>query len=766
MDNLIGLTAGDFRIIKLIGRGGMSSVYLAIDSELERNVALKIPHDRFIDNPGFVKRFRREAKAMARLRHPNIVQIYSVGSHGELPFFAMEYVGGACLDKTIRNKGPFTLGVALDYISQIAHAIEYAHRKGVIHRDIKPANILIDPSGRLLVTDFGVSKMMSEEITQDTVGFVGTPQYMSPEQCGQGDLDHRTDIYSMGAVLFEMLTGKPAFSSDSPAAIIKKQLFDMPEFPSGFEEKTPKRVMAIISKMLAKDPGERYPDIRSFLHELEKAQRECEDSAIASSTAKTVSLKMPVKKRAAAAKPRRKGKRRAALALACLLVVCVASLAIAFKRGAGEGVDLDAIKKLIPKATVSAASLPQEAPPATPEPHKTMGHAAAVVEPQWASAVIDSMPPGAEVFLDSQPHGTTPLTLSKVAPGRHMLAMRLKGYPSHSEEVLIEAERPINVFHDFEAAQGAIIPRGSLVIDSEPPGAAVYVNGEKKGVTRLEMPGLRSAEYTIELRLEDYESLQKRITLLPDENLRISLNLVEKPKFGGLGINSHPRGAEVLLNGTKRGQTPLVLSRLQVGEYEIMLRKKGYKPYKQIVVCEEDSTGIIEASLEMTPKFAAMQSAIVGDRHAKLGDLASAAEAYNRALSLDPQSPAYGEKLKRVKRFLLKREIQDLLSSYEFAYDNENAELLASLIDEGNPEFLSDQMTNAESLFREFDNIDMALSEPKLGIKGPQEVFVEFQLSIDADFAETGLSANLLKANRTLTLRRSPETGWKICAIE
>ncbi len=287
-DALLGSTVANFRIESLIGRGGMSTVYLATDRDLERSVALKIPHPRFLDNATFVKRFRREAKAMARLRHPNIVQIYSVGSHDEMPFFAMEYIQGQCLERLIRRKGPLRLGTALDYISQIARAIDYAHKKGVIHRDIKPANVLVDSSGRLLMTDFGVSKLLSEQETQETHGFVGTPQYMSPEQCGQGTLDHRTDIYSMGAVLFEMLTGKPAFSSDSPAEAIKKQLFDMPEFPRELEDKIPERVRSVISKALAKDPENRYPDVRSLLRDLKRLDAEFDQPTIACSTARAL----------------------------------------------------------------------------------------------------------------------------------------------------------------------------------------------------------------------------------------------------------------------------------------------------------------------------------------------------------------------------------------------------------------------------------------------------------------------------------------------
>ena len=800
MDSMIGMTIDNFEVLKVIGRGGMSSVYLASDKDLERNVALKIPHERLIDKPSFVKRFRREAKAMARLRHPNIVQIYSVGAHGEIPFFAMEHVHGENLETIIKKQGPLSIGNAIGYVTQIARAIDYAHKKGVIHRDIKPANILVEPSGRLLVTDFGVSKMLSEEATQDTVGFIGTPQYMSPEQCGQGTLDHRTDIYSLGAVLFEMLTGQAAFSSDSPAEIIKKQLFDMPEFPAEFREKIPDKLQAMISKMLAKDPEQRYPNVRSFLRDVERLDRESDapTQPLSSSTAQTVTLKNPGQLPARKAQRKRRKMRVPALAFACVLVVCAAASLVAVKKSDRFGVNVASLTQTLrsaerPGAIVPGSPRPESVEPtpdamaqpapgesgleAPPEPTLTEpvdpAHFVsvepdpwAVVEPEfeWARMVIDSKPAGADVFVDAELLGVTPLTLSEIMPGKHELAMYLDGYPAYSMETTLEHAAALEVFHDFEAAKEALIPRGSLTIDSEPPGAVVYINGAKRGVTRLDLPDLPAAEYTVTLEMENYQPVRKRIELLPDENLRISLNLVEKPRHGSLTVRSRPEGADVLLNGVYKGTTPLKLAKVPVGEYDVTLKKKGYKAYHQGFACEEESAGAIEATLDMTPKFAATESMIAGDRHIKMGELQQAAAAYDRAISLDSESPVYRRKLNKVRQTMIKREIRDLLSSYKFAYDSEDAELLASLLEDGS--FSSDQVANARSLFREFDNIEMALSNPKVSFKGPREASIELHLSINADFAETGASAELLNARQKLMLRRSPEVGWKICAIE
>jgi tetratricopeptide (TPR) repeat protein/predicted Ser/Thr protein kinase len=787
MDRLIGITIGDFEIREVIGRGGMSSVYLAADKELERDIALKIPHERFLEKSSFVTRFRREAKAMARLRHPNIVQIYSVGNHGEIPFFAMEHVHGNSLEQVIREKGPLKVEKAVKYISQIARAIDYAHKKGVVHRDIKPANILVDSSGRLLVSDFGVSKFLSDEATQDTVGFIGTPQYMSPEQCGQGTLDHRTDIYSMGAVLFEMLTGQAAFSSDSPAEVIKKQLFDMPEFPAEFVDKIPDKLRAIISKMLAKEPEKRYPNVRAFLRDIEKLDRESEEATMALPPDKMAEIRKAARPTALDVKKKSRWRRGLAIACACALVLCATAFLVAFQWGDRVGVDLSPIASLIdglhrsegyaaiseklfraetvePEA-VSPGNKSDSMPPPI-EPKAGLVVSSAAVTPQWAKAVINSVPEGAEVFLDSMPRGVTPLELSEIPPGKHMLAMKLDGYPDYDKEAMLDPEAPLEVLHDFERAKDALIPRGSLTVDSEPSGAAVYINGERRGVTRLELPDLLSADYEIALELDGYRRVRKKVKLLKDENLRVSLSLIPKPKYGGLSIHSDPGRAEVFLNGEYKGATPLLLSKLEVGEYDVTLKKQGYRPYQQNFTCEEDSTRVIKASLEMTPKSAAMESMIAGDRHAQMGELNRAIAAYERAMSLDPDSPVYQQKKIKVTRALLKMEIKSLLSSYELAYDNENADLLGTLLDRSNSEFFSSQVANAENLFREFDNIDMALSDPRVSVKDRGEVSLELHLILNADYGETGVSAELLDANQTMTLRRSPKAGWKICAIE
>ncbi len=259
----------NFHVIELVGRGAMASVYRAFDTELDREVALKMPDPRYVDCDNFKQRFNQEAKAMARLRHRNIVQIYSFGEYKEAPYLAMEYIQGASLSKILADRGRIEIDEALEYILQICDAMECAHEADVVHRDIKPGNILVESSGRVLVADFGISKTMSSDTVDDTLTFIGTPIYMSPEQCGEGVLDKRTDIYSLGVIFYEMIVGHPPFDGATPAEIIKSHLLETPSFPSENGTTLPPNVVKILRKMLSKDPEQRYPDVQTLRRELE-----------------------------------------------------------------------------------------------------------------------------------------------------------------------------------------------------------------------------------------------------------------------------------------------------------------------------------------------------------------------------------------------------------------------------------------------------------------------------------------------------------------
>ncbi len=262
-----------YEIESRIGRGGMADVLLARDLLLDRPVAIKVLFAEFATDPNFVERFRREAQAAANLNHPNIVGVYDWGKYGGTYFIAMEYVQGRTLADIVHSNGRVSAVQAAEIASEVAAALGFAHRNGVVHRDIKPANILIGSSGQVKVADFGIARAMNSaadsNLTQ--VGLVmGTATYFSPEQAQGAQPDPRSDLYSLGIVLYEMVGGKPPFAGDNPVSIAYKQVHEAPQPLNQIAPDVPKPFEAIVAKLLAKNPAHRYPDGEALRDDLRR----------------------------------------------------------------------------------------------------------------------------------------------------------------------------------------------------------------------------------------------------------------------------------------------------------------------------------------------------------------------------------------------------------------------------------------------------------------------------------------------------------------
>jgi eukaryotic-like serine/threonine-protein kinase len=248
---------GRYRIVRKLGAGGMANVYLAEDEVLGRRVAIKILNDRHAGDDQFVERFRREAKNAASLSHPNIVSIYDRGEAEGTYYIAMEYLDGRSLKELIVARGPAPVNVAIDYARQILAALRFAHRHGIVHRDIKPHNVLVDAEGRLKVTDFGIARAGASQMTE-AGSIIGTAQYLSPEQAKGAPVDQTSDLYSVGVVLYELLTGVVPFTGDTPVEIAMKHLSSAPEPPSVRRAEVPRDLDKVVLRALAKDPADRY----------------------------------------------------------------------------------------------------------------------------------------------------------------------------------------------------------------------------------------------------------------------------------------------------------------------------------------------------------------------------------------------------------------------------------------------------------------------------------------------------------------------------
>jgi len=255
--DLVGTTLGNYQIIQEIGRGGMAVVYRAFQPSLRRYVAIKVLPEYLQVDPEFVARFQREARAAAQLSHPNVVTIYDVGEQAGVHYIAMEYLeGGSLLDRLAR--GPLRSGEALQIVEQVGSALDFAHSHGLIHRDIKPANILFSADNRPKVTDFGIARAGDTSRLTRAGTMLGTPEYMSPEQAEGRPVDYRADLYALGVILYEMLTGRVPFHADTPHAIVYALIHQPPPPPRQLRPDLPPAVEAVLLKALAKRPNDRF----------------------------------------------------------------------------------------------------------------------------------------------------------------------------------------------------------------------------------------------------------------------------------------------------------------------------------------------------------------------------------------------------------------------------------------------------------------------------------------------------------------------------
>ncbi len=272
MDTLVGHRLGKYQIETLVGRGGMAAVYRAHDTVLNRSVAIKVLEPALAIDPTAVERFRREAVTAANLEHQSIVRVFDVQEEGGLHFIAMRYVQGTTLRNILRDNGPLPLDAIVNILKPVAAALHYAHQRGVIHRDVKPGNILVEPDGTVLLTDFGIARAAdSSQVALTATGQVmGTADYLAPEQISGRPADPRSDIYSLGVVLYEMLTGVTPFAGETTASILYRQVHDRPVPLRSINPRLPAELQPIIDRVLAKNPTSRYADPMDLARNLEE----------------------------------------------------------------------------------------------------------------------------------------------------------------------------------------------------------------------------------------------------------------------------------------------------------------------------------------------------------------------------------------------------------------------------------------------------------------------------------------------------------------
>ncbi len=271
IEDLTGRQLGPYEILEPLGEGGMASVYKAFQAGVDRQVALKVLPRQLASDPTFVARFRQEARVLAQLQHPHIPPIHDFGEEGGYTYLVMPFIEGGTL-VSLMNGRPLPLTVVRRIISQIGDALDYAHSTGLVHRDVKPSNILIDKRGNCLLTDFGISKLVasSSRITT-TGGTTGTPAYMSPEQGLGHRIDGRSDQYSLGVILYELVTGRPPYDADTPIAVVIKHIYDPLKPPRELNPELPENVERVIVRALAKNPEDRFASVGEMVRALQVA---------------------------------------------------------------------------------------------------------------------------------------------------------------------------------------------------------------------------------------------------------------------------------------------------------------------------------------------------------------------------------------------------------------------------------------------------------------------------------------------------------------
>ena len=398
---------GRYQIEEELGKGSMGVVYRAHDPQIDRLLALKVlRHDR-VTSEAFVQRFLKEAKAIGRLSHPNIVTVYDVGrDHGTI-YIAMEFLEGSPLNEVIQEKR-LTLGEIVDLGVQVAEALDYAHQKGIVHRDIKPTNIIVTPDGQAKITDFGIARIEDPSATQQTQAgeILGTPIYMSPEQVMGRPVDGRSDLYSLGVILYELSTQKRPFRGNSIAAIFKAITQDTPAEPAITDSSISRELSGLIMQSLNKRPDERLQTGKAMAEALKACLAERESKALPPQA---------VKKRA---------KHQGLFVFIAFIAVSVAG-GLAYYFMVAKGKPEQAVESVLESS--SRSEFPPDVQVARPGVLK-----------------VESVPTGAQVFIDGSFQGKTPLTL-ELSLGKYEVRLSLPDYYEWEAQLQLneEGETPL-----------------------------------------------------------------------------------------------------------------------------------------------------------------------------------------------------------------------------------------------------------------------------------------------------------------------------------
>lgn len=568
MESLIGKTIDNYRILEVIGRGGMGVVFKALDDNLEKIVALKMIDPFLARDENFVRRFKTEAKALARLENPNIVGVHALRNTEAGLFMVMEYVESQPLSNYLRDNGPFNIKDAVAILKQLLNAIGHAHEVGVIHRDIKPSNILLCDNGKIKVTDFGLAKVVQQKSGASTVtqARAGTLYYMSPEQIkALKNVDIRSDLYSLGMTVYEMLTGRVPFDKTDSDFTIQRQIVDG-EIPSPvkFNSAIPKRMIKIIQKSINKDPEKRYQSANEMLKDIEEFEKNISEE-------RKEKVKDNVRERTLIKEVKVEKKKRKTLKPLIILSTITISILVGvfFLINSNENEN-----------------------------------------PKSALISIVTNPEKAEILLNNNPIGKSPVENYKIrAEGKQNIKISKEGFIPIDTSLSITYGSTENLTINLVKLSANEVQTeqtvtqltdktnsGTIRIITNPADASVFIDGANVGSTPYVKDNINPGTYKLLLRKKGYADISESIKISTGKTYSVSKDLTAVTI---LKINSEPSGADVLLNNKSAGKTPYVNNLTLPGEYNVTISKAGYKTYtEKIKITDTQVASEVNAKLD------------------------------------------------------------------------------------------------------------------------------------------------------------------------
>ena len=613
MEVEVGTTfAGRYQVLEELGSGGMGKVYKVVDKEINEKIALKILKPEISLDEKIIERFRNELKLARKISHPNVCRMYDLSKEKGMYFITMEYISGEDLKSTVSRVGQLSVGKTMAIARQICKGLAEAHKMGVVHRDLKPHNIIIDRDGDVRILDFGIAHSMKTQGITESGVMIGTPEYMSPEQAVGEESDERSDIYSLGVIMFELLTGIVPFKAETAVGVAIKQKMETPPSPKAFNQQIPDEVNRMVLRCLEKDKERRYQKVEEVLDEISRTMR-------GHPTTSKVLPSKPITSPGVRPGPRSRS-RVIALTAALAVLLCGAGYLVYKSVGpepipSGQG--LLNITTSPPGANVLLNNEPKGTTPLkaafavgtyqlkiTLNDYREIAQDVQIAEGktlarefalerltvpvpplEFGSLDIDSIPTGASVYLNDESKGNTPTGKMKVSPGSYRLKITMAEHQDVLEDIRIEKNMTWSKKYPLERISTSPAASYSVLVTSEPSDARILFDGQYQSKTPATLT-LAKNSGVLEIQKANYVTEKVPLTLKPGTNpeKHIKLKIVSVR----IAIQTDPPDAKVTLDNIELGNSPTQEISIQPGRYKLKIEKQGYKPVNASITISKD----------------------------------------------------------------------------------------------------------------------------------------------------------------------------------